>query len=95
MGRPVLASLQSCDRGFLQFRQSLIEVLAPTNYVTREYKHFLLVNEGFSFSSLTASNCKGALAFPAHGGLPLRLCLVLAGRHLPGLGLSVSGCTMG
>lgn len=65
VGHSILASLQSCDCGFLQFRQSLIEVLAPTNYVTREYKHFLLVNEGFSFSSLMASNCKEALAFPS------------------------------
>lgn len=42
----------------------LIKVLAPTNYVTREWEHFLLVNEGFSYGDLIASNCRGALAFP-------------------------------
>lgn len=61
VGGSALASLQSCDCGLLQ---SLIEVLAPTNYVARERKCFLLVNEGFSFDGLTASNCRGALAFP-------------------------------
>lgn len=60
---PALAPLWSCDCGLLQFGQSLIKVLALTNYVTRECKHFLLVNEGFSFGGLIASNCRGALAF--------------------------------
>lgn len=60
---PALASVE-LQLWSLAVWTELIKVLASTNYVTRECKHFLLVNEGFSFGGLMASNCRGALSFP-------------------------------